>query len=295
MTPLVSVVIPVYNCAEYIDATVQSILAQTFRDFELVVSDNASTDGTWEALQSYSSDPRVRLTRLPSTIPAPDNFNHVTGLAIGEFVKVVCADDVLYPDNLEVLVKELLAHPSALLAVSSRDVIDASGEIVLRNRGLAGLSGEVSGVDAIRHSVLAGTNIYGEPPSALFRRAALLEAGGWDPRFPYLMDMATYSAVLLKGKGTLVAVAKPLWAFRISGTQESVKTQIHTQAGQVTYFFRGLAAEHPGLLDRRHLFIGSTRARINAVARHVVYRWLGRRMRPDPTADGGTRGASNIH
>ena len=128
MTPSVSVVVPVYNGVAFIDATMQSILAQTFSDFELVVSDNASTDGTWEALQRYAADPRVRLTRLASTIPAAENFNHVTDLATGEFVKLVCADDVLYPDNLEVLVKELTAHPSALLAVSSRDVIDATGQ-----------------------------------------------------------------------------------------------------------------------------------------------------------------------
>jgi glycosyltransferase involved in cell wall biosynthesis len=280
VTPLVSVVVPVYNCVAFIDAAMQSILAQTFRDFELVVSDNASTDGTWEALQRFTVDPRVRLTRHPSNVGAVMNFKNVTDLATGEFVKLVCADDVLYPNSLEVQVKELTAHPSALLAVSSKDIIDAKGRTVWRNRGLAGLRGEIAGPDAIRHSVLAGTNIYGEPPSALFRRSALLDAGGWDVRFPYLADLATYSAVLLHGNGSLVAVPQPLWAFRISGTQESVKTEIRTQAGQVIYFFRELAAEHPGLLDRRRLLIGSTRARINAVARHVVYRWLGRRMRP---------------
>jgi Glycosyl transferase family 2 len=281
VTPSVSVVVPVYNCVSFIDATVKSILAQTFTDFELVISDNASTDGTSEALQRYTSDPRVRLVRLSSTIPATQNFNHATTLATGEFVKAVCADDVLYPDNLEVLVGQLKAHPSALLAVSSRDVIDASGRIVLRNRGLAGARGEISGPDAIRRSVLAGTNIYGEPPSALFRRAALIDAGGWDQKFPYLMDLATYSAVLLHGKGNLVAVPRPLWAFRISGTQESVKTQIQTQAGQVINFFRELAAAQPGLLNRRHLLVGSARARVNAVGRHVVYRKLGRRMHPN--------------
>ncbi|WP_445160702.1 glycosyltransferase family 2 protein [Mycobacterium sp. Dal123C01] len=294
MTPLVSVVVPVYNGVSYIDATVQSILAQTFRDFELVVSDNASTDGTWGALQRYADDPRVRLTRLPSTIPGPENFNHVTGLAMGEFVKLVCADDVLYPDNLEVLVKELTAHPSAVLAVSSKDVIDAGGRIVLRNRGLAGLSGEVTGATAIRHSALAGTNIFGEPPSVLFRRAALIDAGGWDPRFPYLLDLMTYSAVLLQSNGTLVAVPQSLWAFRLNAAQESARTQIQTQASQVIDFFRAMAAENPGLLDRRHLLIGSMRARLNAFARHAVYRWLGRRMRSGTAGAGSQHDASTI-
>ena len=294
MTPLVSVVVPVYNCVAFIDATMQSILAQTFRDFELLVSDNASTDGTWEALQQYTTDPRVRMTRLASTIPGPENFNQVTDLATGEFIKIVCADDVLYPDNLEVLLTELTAHPSALLAVSSRDIIDATGRIVLRNRGLAGLRGEVTGTDAIRRSVLAGTNIFGEPPSALFRRAALVDAGGWDGRFPYMMDLATYCAVLLHGNGNLVAVPRPLWAFRISASQESVRTQIHTQAGQVIGFYRALAAEYPGLLGRQHRLVGSTRARMNAIGRHAVYRWLGRRMRPGTAAAGSQRDASRI-
>ena len=279
MTPSVSVVVPVYNGVAFIDATMQSILAQTFTDFELVVSDNASTDGTWEALQRYAAEPRVRLTRLASTIPAAENFNHVTNLATGEFVKLVCADDVLYPDNLEVLVNELTAHPSALLAVSSRDVIDATGGILLRNRGLAGLRGEVTGTDAIRRSVLAGTNIYGEPPSALFRRAALIDAGGWDRRFPYLMDLVTYCLVLLHGNGNLVAVPRPLWAFRISGSQETVRTYLHSQTEQVVGFYRELAAEYPGLLGRRHLLVGGGRARMNALGRRVVYRWLGLRMR----------------
>jgi glycosyltransferase involved in cell wall biosynthesis len=279
VTPLVSVVVPVFNGVATIDATMQSILAQTLTDFELVVSDGLSDDGTWEALQRYAADSRVRLTRLASRAPATVNFETVTDLATGEFIKAVCADDVLYPDNLEALVKELRAHPSAVLAVSSRDVIDATGKIVLRNRGLAGLRGEVSGPDAIRRSVLAGTNIYGEPPSALFRRAAFVDAGGWDFRYPFLMDLATYATLLLHSNGTLIAVPRPLWAFRLSGSQASVGTQIHMQSGEVIRFFRALAAERPELLSQRHVLIGSTRARMNAFARHAVYRGLGRRMR----------------
>jgi glycosyltransferase involved in cell wall biosynthesis len=286
MTPAVSVVVPVYNGVAFIHETMQSILAQTFTDFELLVSERYSTDGTWEALQRYADDPRVRLMRLDAPGPAPVNFKYVTDLATGEFIKAVCADDVLYPDNLAVLVRELRAHPSAVLAVSSRDVIDAGGRMVMRNRGLGGLSGEITGVDAIRRTVLAGTNIYGEPPTALFRREALLDAGGWEPNRPYLFDLATYCRVLLHSKGNLVAVPRPLWAFRLSGFQETVRTYNHSQTEDVVSFFHELAAAHPGLLSRRHLLIGSARARVNTLGRVAVYRWLGRKRLETAVAGG---------
>lgn len=279
MKPLVSVVVPVYNGVSFIHETMQSILAQTLTDFELLVSERYSTDGTWEALQRYADDPRVRLLRLDAEGPAPVNFRHVTSLATGEFIKAVCADDILYPDCLEVQVAELRAHPSAALAVSSRDVIDASGKMVMRNRGLAGLSGEVTATDAIRRTVLAGTNIFGEPPTALFRRDALEEAGGWEPDRPFLFDLATYCSVLLHHQANLIAEPRPLWAFRLSGVQETVRTYNHSQTDHVVGFYRELAAANPGLLTPRHLLIGNARARVNTLGRHAVYRWLARGKR----------------
>jgi glycosyltransferase involved in cell wall biosynthesis len=281
VTPRVSVVIPAYNSVAFIDATMRSILAQTFSDFELLVSDHSSTDGTWEALQQFTVDPRVRLSRLACGGGGPANFNAVTNLATGEFLKLVCGDDLLYPDCLAEQVAALAAQPSAVMAASTRDVIDAAGVPVLRNRGLAGLCGEVSGTEAIRHTVLAGTNIFGEPASVLFKRAALVDAGGWDARLPYLIDQATYCAVLLRGN--LVAVPRSLAAFRVSESQWSVQL-VRAQANQAIGFSREFAAAHPGLLGRRDLLVSTMRARANAVARRAVYRWLGRRMR----AHGGT-------
>lgn len=276
MTARVSVVVPSYNSTEFISATMQSILAQTFSDFELVVSDHSSTDGTWEALQQFTADPRVRLSRLPSGGGAPANWKAVTDLATGEFIKLVCGDDLLSPDSLAEQIAALEAHPSAVMAASPRDVIDAAGSPVLRNRGLAGLRGEVTGAEAIRRTVLAGTNIYGEPASVLFRRAALVDAGGWDGRFPYLIDQATYCSVLLRG--SMVAVPRSLAAFRVSESQWSVQL-VRAQAEQSIAFTREFAEAHPGLLSRRDLQIANMRARTNAVARRAVYRWLGRRMR----------------
>ena len=65
-------------------------------------------------------------------------------------------------------VAALTAHPSAVLAASARDIVDAAGTPVLRNRGLGGLRGEVTGTEAVRRTVLAGTNIFGEPASGLW-------------------------------------------------------------------------------------------------------------------------------
>jgi glycosyltransferase involved in cell wall biosynthesis len=287
VTPRVSVVVPAYNSVAFIDATMRSILAQTFSDFELVVSDHSSTDGTWEALQCYTADPRVRLSRLAPGGGAPANFNAVTDLATGEFIKLVCGDDVLYPDSLGVQVAALIAHPSAVLAMSTRDIIDAAGMPVLRDRGLRGLRGEVTGTEAIRRAVLAGSH-FGEPVSVLFRRQALADAGGWDARFPYEIDLATCCAVLLRGN--LVAVPGPLAAFRVSCSQWSVQL-MHAQTNQTIGFYRELAATHPGLLGWRHLLLGTARARVNALGRRAVYCWLGRRMRPHTAVDGGQCGA----
>ena len=282
MTPRVSVVVPAYNSAAFIDATMRSILAQTFSDFELVVSDHSSTDGTWEALQRFTPDPRVRVSRLASGGGAPANFNAVTALATGEFLKLVCGDDLIYPDCLAEQVAALATHPSAVMTASTRDIVDAAGVPVFRNRGLAGLHGEVSGAEAIRRGVLAGTNIFGEPASVMFKRDALVEAGGWDARFPYLIDEATYCAVLLRGN--LVAVPRSLAAFRVSQSQWSVQL-VRAQAKEAVGFRRELAAAHPRLLGRRDLLFGTMRARANAVARRAVYRWLGRRMRDAENAE----------
>jgi glycosyltransferase involved in cell wall biosynthesis len=276
VTPRVSVVVPAYNSVAFIDATMRSILGQSFTEFELVVSDHSSTDGTWEALQRFTADPRVSLSRLASGGGASANFNAVTNLATGEFIKLVCGDDLLSPDSLAEQVAALDAHPAAVMAASPRHIIDAAGTPVLRNRGLAGLRGEVDGAEAIRRTVLAGTNIFGEPASVLFRRAALVDAGGWDARFPYLIDQATYCTVLLQG--SLVAVPRALASFRVSQSQWSVRL-VRAQAEQAIGFSREFAAAHPGLLGPHHLLVGSLRARANAYGRRAVYRWLGRRMR----------------
>jgi glycosyltransferase involved in cell wall biosynthesis len=275
LTPRVSVVVPSYNNVSFIEATMDSILAQTFEDFELVVADHSSADGTWERLQHYRTDPRVRLLRTEAGGGAARNWERVTSSARGELLKLVCGDDVIYPDCLRRQVEAMDANPSVVLVAAQRDLIDARGAILMSRRGLAGLTGRVAGRKAVRHTVVAGSNIFGEPACVLFRRQTLQDAGGWDGRHPYVIDEGTYVNVMLRGD--FLGIDTSLAAFRLSSSQWSVQLA-REQSHQVIEFHHQLANDVSGLLSRTDLLRGDARARGMAYARRLAYLWVGRRM-----------------
>jgi glycosyltransferase involved in cell wall biosynthesis len=274
MIPRVSVVVPSFNNADFIEATMDSILAQTFEDFELVVADHSSSDGTWDLLQPYAADPRVRLLQTEAGGGAQRNWDRVTAAARGELLKLVCGDDIIYPTCLSDQVKAMDANPSVVLVAAQRDLIDARGGILVSGRGLAGLIGRVPGRAAARHTVVAGSNIFGEPACVLIRRESL-GGGGWDGRHPYVIDEATYVKVLLTGD--FVGIGKALAAFRLSSSQWSVHLA-REQSSQVVRFHHQLADEAPGLLSTTDLWRGDARARVMAYVRRLAYIWVGRRM-----------------
>jgi len=275
MTARVSVVVPSFNNASFIQATMDSILAQTFGDFELVVADHSSSDGTWDLLQPYASDPRVRLLQTEAGGGAQRNWDRVTSAAQGELLKLVCGDDIIYPTCLGDQVEAMDANPSVVLVAAQRDLIDARGSILVSGRGLAGLTGRVRGRVAARHTVVSGSNIFGEPACVLIRREALIGVGGWDGRHPYAIDVATYVKVLLTGD--FVGIDKALAAFRLSSSQWSVHLA-RQQSSQVVRFHHQLADEVPGLLSRADLWRGDAMARVMAYVRRLAYIWVGRRM-----------------
>lgn len=277
MTPRVSVVIPSYNNDEYIAETMRSVLSQTFTDFELVVADHSSADRTWELLQEFTTDPRVRLLVTPAGGGAERNWNRVTDEARGELVKLVCGDDLLYPDSLARQVAAFDEYPEAVMVASSRDIVDASGRPIVRNHGLAGLRGRVPGIEALRRGVLRGANIFGEPCSVMLRRDVLELIGGWHGGPGYMIDQGTYSRALLHGD--FVAVPGPLAAFRVSASQWSVRLT-REQAASAAQMHRQLAALAPHAISVADVRRGNLMARVRSWQRRLVYLYLGRRMRP---------------
>jgi glycosyltransferase involved in cell wall biosynthesis len=127
--PRVSIGLPVYNGQQYLQGAIESILAQTYQDFELVICDNASTDETAAICEQYAArEPRIRFHRHAQNIGAAANFNSTFELSRGSYFKWAAHDDLLAPTYLERCVAALERTPDAVLCQSLVQIIDAHGD-----------------------------------------------------------------------------------------------------------------------------------------------------------------------
>ncbi|HVF75638.1 MAG TPA: glycosyltransferase [Acidimicrobiales bacterium] len=267
--------IPVFNGERFLRQTLDSVFAQTFEDFEVVVSDNCSTDGTSALLERYD-DRRLRVMRNRENIGAIANWNQVRAEARGAYVKLLPADDVLAPHCLarQVAVLDDPAHAGVVMVAGKRDIVDEDDQVLLRDRGLAGLRGVVRGHDAVRHTVRAGTNVFGEPAAVLVRQEALAQCRPFTSSRPYMVDVELWCEVL--SHGDLYALAETVATFRVSGTSESAK-EARSQARQAQELFRALHQASPDVVRRRDVLTGAARAVALAHSRRLLYRVLARR------------------
>lgn len=129
--PALSVVMPVYNALPFLDAAVESILGQSFTDFEFVILDDGSTDGSFERLQQWASkDPRIRLVRVDKNLGPVRSSQRVAQAATAPIVARMDADDISCPDRLRQQIEVLNANPQAGVVGSLGDLIDSKGRQV---------------------------------------------------------------------------------------------------------------------------------------------------------------------
>ncbi|HWE53415.1 MAG TPA: glycosyltransferase family 2 protein [Bryobacteraceae bacterium] len=163
---MISILIPVHNRALFIGACVESALAQTYPDFEIVIVDNASTDSTWEICQSLSArDKRIRTFRNESNIGPVRNWKRCIDEARGETGKILFSDDLIAPSFLEKTVP-FLDDPSVGLVLTAANV-DGRIEYLLSGR-----SGKLPRWTCLRHMMFNG-RLPVSPGAALFRMADL--------------------------------------------------------------------------------------------------------------------------
>lgn len=274
-TPLVSVVIPVFNGVPYLEHALSSVAEQTYRNVEVVIVDGGSDTETLEYLKSISGSV-ARVEYLERGTPVQKTWTRACELATGEFIKLLCQDDVLYPHALETQVESLIRWPETGLVFSRRDIIDAQGHIVARGRGGApGGTRELTTREALEYGYLAGANVYGEPLAVMFRAVSLRKCLPWDASIPYLIDMSTYACVMRNGPvGYEDAV---VGAFRVSSQSWSTRL-----SGEQTRQFREWQAEvaqYMGGVSWFEGFRASVNARRVSWTRSLAYLWLRARGR----------------
>ena len=126
--PLISVCMAVYNAERYVAEAVESILNQTFGDFEFLILDDGSTDGSLDILRRYAErDPRIRLTSRPNQ-GLVASLNELVDQARGEFIARMDADDVSLPERFQREVDYLRDHPECVLVGSRVRLIDPDGD-----------------------------------------------------------------------------------------------------------------------------------------------------------------------
>jgi hypothetical protein len=220
--PSVSVLIPTYNYARFLPTAIESVLSQDFTDFELIVSDDASSDGSAEVIRRYAErDRRIRVHIHESNVGMVGNWNWSLRQARGTYVKFLFADDCLaFRHSLGRLVSHLEDNPGAVLAASARLVIDEESRPVgiwnhLQTPGL------LQGRDVVARCLWNDGNLIGEPSAVLFRRAP---AGrGFDPQLKQLVDLEFWFHLLLTGD--LVFDPEPLCSFRVHSGQQTVQNR----------------------------------------------------------------------
>ena len=127
-SPLVTIGLPVYNSERYVRQSLDSLLAQTYRDFTLLINDNASTDGTPAILEEYAAkDPRVKWFRNETNIGNPRNFNRVFELTTTPYLKWSTADDLWEPTFLERAIDVMERDPTVALCYPKTYIVDAEG------------------------------------------------------------------------------------------------------------------------------------------------------------------------
>jgi len=219
--PLISICIPCYNSETTIEHTINSLLEQTYTNFEIIISDNHSTDNTIDVIKSIS-DSRIKLYINENNIGIILNFQKALSYASGRYVKMLCADDIITPDCLQKQISVFLQNEDKNISiVTSEKVIINKNNKVLFTKKFPGRSGIHDGLKSIKKSFLFGSNIFGEPGSVLFdNNIAKLTTGFMlENELTYVVDLNFYCQLLKHGN--LYVIKEPLFYFRVINTSGS--------------------------------------------------------------------------
>jgi glycosyltransferase involved in cell wall biosynthesis len=209
---------PVYNHAEFLPEAIESILSQTFSDYELLIIDDHSTDEPAEVIRRYAAgDARIRFKINSNNIGMVPNWNLCLSEAAGKYIKPVFSDDILSsPDALRLMSERLDADRGISLVGSARNFIDAGSRVTRVLAPLKGV-GVAPGEKIINRCLYEQNNLIGEPTAVMFRKEDARR--GFLPYYQQMVDLEMWLHLLEHRK--FAFIDQPLCSFRIHPAQQT--------------------------------------------------------------------------
>ena len=208
--PLVSICVPTLNRASFLCECIQSILKQSYSNFQIIISDNASTDNTEEIVSSFSDD-RISYFKNDKTIDLASNINRAIEHAKGEYITVFHDDDIMYPDNIKEKVEVLNNNSSVGMAHSDIKRINENSKVIGKHWAKAhNTDFHIKGKDFFE--LLLTDNNPVCAPSVMFRRRLLDKTGPFNQTLNYSCDWNLWMKIACNAD--IAYVNKPLIYYR---------------------------------------------------------------------------------
>lgn len=212
---LVSVCIPTYNGEAYIQETLNSVLNQSYQNIEVIINDDCSYDSTMKII-SLISDDRVKCYSNREKKGLAGNWNEAVRHASGEYIKLLCQDDILFPDALLNQVRAINSDEIACV-IGNTDVIDSSGQVIIKRNRFKN-DRMISGYKFAKRS-LRGRNIYCEPGNLLYRTELFYKYGPYDKELKYTPDWDF--AIRISCESKIYCLKDYIMSFRVSDNSET--------------------------------------------------------------------------
>lgn len=216
--PTVSICLPVYNGERFLAESIESVLAQTYEDFELLIGNDRSKDKSWEIIEDYAKrDKRIKAWTNETNLGHYPNYNACIEQAQGKYIKLFAQDDIFKPEMIERMVDVMEKNPNVSLVATARIWIDEEGrtipvqsELDVKMTRPFKKDTIIPGVEALISTLSECTNWIGEPANQMFRSAHIGSA--FDTSFNQIGDME-YNYRLLE-QGDYYFIADELCLFR---------------------------------------------------------------------------------
>ncbi len=226
MPALVSVCLPVHNGERFLTQAVQSVLAQTFENLELIIVNDCSSDGSLELAKDLAlSDSRIKVYENEKQLGLFANYNKCMNLAKGDYIKPFAQDDILLPKNIETLYSLILQDKGTVLASCAREWISGSGQKLEKKDWstsackIFNTAEAVSRDQVLLESFMPFSNFIGEPSAVLFPSS--IKGMGFDSSFKHIGDFEYWLRLLLAGN--YVCSDQILCSIRKHGERQTYK------------------------------------------------------------------------